>query len=198
MIRTLPRVPNACRSAAASALGDASQKINDLAREAVGCNGVFGAPASLVRVPSACADHTSIVSHLHNGPRSEPRQKGITPSTTGFDRNHVPHNGRSSHAWHNGTPAQRALVPHRHNERRHDGAGTTRLQDARFAARIARKGMAITLPRTPNGLPLSCAASIDRESDAVLPAFKMRTISRPRSGVSYSGVLGGSTDMLPR
>jgi hypothetical protein len=46
-------------------------------------------------------------------------------------------------------------------------------------------------------LPLSCAAPIDRESDAVVPAFKMRTISRPHSGVSYSGVLGGSADRWP-
>ncbi len=35
--------PNACRSAAASALQRAPQKANDLAREAVGCNGLFGA-----------------------------------------------------------------------------------------------------------------------------------------------------------
>ena len=52
----------------------------------------------------------------------------------------------------------------------------------------------VAATRRPNALPLSCAASIDRESDDVLPAFKMRTILRPRSGVSYSGVLGGSAD----
>ena len=43
----------------------------------------------------------------------------------------------------------------------------------------------------PNGLPLSCAALIDRESYCVLPTVKKGTILRTRSGVSYSGVLGG-------
>ena len=52
--------------------------------------------------------------------------------------------------------------------------------------------------KRPNGLPLSCAAPIDRESGGVLPAFKMPTILRPRSGVSYSGVLGGSANRLPK
>src|SRR5215216_6550742 len=49
-----------------------------------------------------------------------------------------------------------------------------------------------------NVLPLSCAAPLDRESDCVLPAFKNRTISRPHSGLSYSGRLGGSTDRMPK
>jgi hypothetical protein len=40
------------------------QKPNDLAREAVGWNGLFGAPASVVRVPIAYADHTGTGSRL--------------------------------------------------------------------------------------------------------------------------------------
>jgi len=42
----------------------------------------------------------------------------------------------------------------------------------------------------PNELPLSCAAPVEQESNWVLPAFKKAPISRPHSGVSYSGVLG--------
>ena len=49
------------------------------------------------------------------------------------------------------------------------------------------KGIAL---RPPNALPLSCAAPIDRNHSRVLPAFKKGTISRPHSGVSYSGGLG--------
>jgi hypothetical protein len=51
------RLPFSRRERAANHL----QKSTDLAREAVGCNGLFGAPASIVRVPPACADHTGIV-----------------------------------------------------------------------------------------------------------------------------------------
>jgi len=43
----------------------------------------------------------------------------------------------------------------------------------------------------PNGLPLSCAAPIDRDHARVHLALKNAPISRPRSGVSSSGGLGG-------
>jgi hypothetical protein len=43
----------------------------------------------------------------------------------------------------------------------------------------------------PNGLPLSCAALIDWNNVCVILTVKNRTISGPRSGVSYSGGLGG-------
>jgi hypothetical protein len=39
---TNPNGPTACRSAAASTLEKRTSKSNDLACEAVGCNGVFG------------------------------------------------------------------------------------------------------------------------------------------------------------
>jgi len=42
----------------------------------------------------------------------------------------------------------------------------------------------------PNGLALSCAASLDREGGRLIPAFKMATILEPQSGVSYSAGLG--------
>jgi hypothetical protein len=127
-----------CRSAAASAPQKVCQKANDLARAAVGWNGVFGAPASVVRVPTACADHTCTRSRLHNQPRSESRPAHDHACTTGFSLNHAQHttrlpitsaqhNGLPYHARHNGQSAQRAVVPHaapraparrkRHNER---------------------------------------------------------------------------------
>ena len=43
----------------------------------------------------------------------------------------------------------------------------------------------------PNGLPLSCAAPIDRDDYCVILTFKNGTISGPQSGVSYSGGVGG-------
>ena len=42
-----------------------------------------------------------------------------------------------------------------------------------------------------NGLPLSCAALRDRNHVCAHLALKNATILRPRSGVSYSGGLGG-------
>ena len=45
--------------------------------------------------------------------------------------------------------------------------------------------------RPPNGLPLSCAAPIERNDACVILACKNAPILGPRSGVSYSGLLGG-------
>jgi len=55
-------------SAAASALQQACQNVNDLAREAVSCNAVFGAPVSILRARVACADHIGTEPRRHNGP----------------------------------------------------------------------------------------------------------------------------------
>jgi hypothetical protein len=44
----------------------------------------------------------------------------------------------------------------------------------------------------PNGLPITRAALIDRESYLVKPAFKMAAILGPHSGVGCMGVLAGS------
>ena len=46
-----------------------------------------------------------------------------------------------------------------------------------------------------NGLPLSCAALIDWNGASAIPTFKKGTISRPHSGVSYSGGLGRTAAM---
>jgi len=59
------------------------QKANDLVREAVGCNDLFGDPVVVARSPPACADHTILVPRRQNGPRS-----GTTPIG-----NHALHNG---------------------------------------------------------------------------------------------------------
>ena len=99
------------------------QKANDLGRAAVGWNGMFGAPAFVVRVPPASADHPPMVPRRHNGRSvgitrlwdhalhnallAEPRTSGITLPTTGDL-----HNGPSSHVRHNALSAQRAFVPH--------------------------------------------------------------------------------------
>jgi len=66
---------------------------------------------------------------LHNGPQSEPRASGITSPITGNQ-----HNGLAYHALHNGPSAQRAVVPHLHNELLHDGDCTTSVQEGRFVA----------------------------------------------------------------
>ena len=100
-----------------------AKKLRSRAPEAVGCNAMFGVPASLVRAPRACANHACIVPRLHNGrsvsitpiwdhapqngPSSEPRPSGITLPITG-----CPHNGPSYHTPHNGQSAQRGFLPH--------------------------------------------------------------------------------------
>jgi hypothetical protein len=99
---------------------------------------------------AACADHPRTLPHRHDGRQSVPRPPGITPCTTGLDLNHA----------HRESPfPQRALcttsVPptpcitcSQHNERLyhtlhnglgHDGTGTTRVQDARFAPSTSKK-----------------------------------------------------------
>ena len=128
-----------CRLAAASA-GNASQKppISCAKRSAT-------AACSASRSSSlTCRQHeptTPARYHaLHNG-----RSVGITLSTEprevqrAFGRYHPQHNGLPSHALHNELSAQRAFEPRRHNGHRHDGGGTTRVQDARLVSSISKK-----------------------------------------------------------
>jgi hypothetical protein len=79
------------------------------------------------------------------GVGSESHASGITPCTTGLERNYVQHTTRlpttsalhhelSYHTLHNGQSAQRTFVPRLHNGRLHDGGGTTGVLEARFAA----------------------------------------------------------------
>jgi hypothetical protein len=50
----------------------------------------------------------------------------------------------------------------------------------------------IRLCHTPNGMPISRAAVQDRCHRRHTPALKMPPILRPRSGVGWMGVFGGS------
>ncbi len=101
-------------------------------------------------LPAACADHTRMVPHLHDG-----RSVGITPSTesrppprasigTTPIGNHAAQNGRPAPRafvprLHNGRTAQRACVPHRHNGRLHDGGAQPAFKEARFAASYRKR-----------------------------------------------------------
>jgi len=119
-------------------------------RSGVSYSGVFGGPSRRrgchrhgpttpseyhagttgVRSGSRPAQHYA----RQNGPQSEPRTSGITLPTTCTQ-----HNGRSDHTLHNELPAQRAVVPHRHAGRWHDGACTTGVKETRFATSPSKK-----------------------------------------------------------
>jgi len=160
----MTRRPTACRSAAASAppttfknerscarSGRLQRRVRRSGRGRLGC---------LPHVPTTPASY-----HISTtGVRSESHASGITPGRTGLEWNHAEHNGLSYHAWHNGQSAQRAFVPDRHNERRHDGGDTTRLQDVQITpSKMKRNGNHV--PRTPNGMRMSrrpCGESITK------------------------------------
>jgi len=161
---------------------------------------MFGAPASVVRVPKASADHTRIVPHRQNARSVGTTRIGNHACTTSFDRNHTQHtitppitcarhNGRSYHFCTTGTQHNRPPY--------HSGiTGTCTTELARRAFKkcgesLYQKRVADHAPRTPNGLPLSCAAPLEWESGGVILTVKNGTISGPRSGVSSSGVFGG-------
>src|SRR4051794_68035 len=79
-----------CRSVAASALQRAYQKRHDLAREAVGCNGVFGALVAVARVAtSMCRPLLHTITPSTTGVRSLSRASGITRRTTSLQPNHA-------------------------------------------------------------------------------------------------------------
>ena len=175
--------------------GNQLSKRPDLARRAAASAATAGWALRHVSFAcqKACADHTGMVPHWHDG-----RSVGLTHSW-----DHTRHNGPRSeprpaydHAAQNMHSAQRARRPHLHNGLLHNGVGTTRVHEAQFAASQRKEGVPTTPPDAQR-LPLSCAAWIDRESGDVLPAFKMRAILGPQSGVSYSGLLGGSAHKRP-
>jgi len=122
--------------------------------------------------------HAYLGSRPANGRQSEPRPSGITPSITG-----TPHHGRSYHALHHGHAAPRACEPRRHNGLGHDGGGTTGRQEARFVAFHQNRSVD-HVPRTPNALPLSCAAPIDRESTWAKSSFQKRPDLARRAAAS--------------
>ena len=112
--------------------------------------GMFGDPVAVAGMPPASADHTIMVPHRHNGPQSEPRPSGITPCTTGVDREPrpsritfpstcLPHNGRAYHTGTTSTQHNERSYHTLHNGLRHDGNGTTRLQEARFTTSKTKK-----------------------------------------------------------
>ena len=148
-------------SAAASAPTRVSKTHRSRARSGrlqrrVRCSGIRHSGCHPHGMTTPARNHAGIT-----GVRSEPRSSRITPCTTGLNRNHVQHNEPSYHTLHNELSAQRALVPLLHN-----GLGTTEPAYRAFNKRdpphqIKTRNVGHA-PRTPNGLPLSCAASIDR------------------------------------
>ena len=101
---------------------------------------MFGDPVEFARAASRMRrPHRHETTPCTTGVRSASRPSGSTPSTTGMHQNHVQHNELPYHTRHHGQSAQRAFVLRRHNERRHDGVGTTRLQEARLAALKSKK-----------------------------------------------------------
>jgi len=150
-----------------------------------------------------------------------PHRHGTTPAQRAFARNHAHLEARSAQRasiWNHAQHTITLGIPsNQHHERsyhahttsaQHNGpschfctTGFCTPQDrqnvpsGRPIRRIPNeKGMTITLPRVPNGLPLSCAALIDRNAVQLILAFKKARILGPRSGVGYSGGLGGSAD----
>ena len=129
------------------------QKPSDLVRAAVGWNAMFGAPVAVVRVagrmrrpqhPRITPAQRALIRTTHSiRPHlAERALNGITRSTrsgcaqrahrtTGFHTTYcttgAPHNEPSYHTLHHG--------------HRHDGAGTTGIPEAQFAASTSRKGM---------------------------------------------------------
>ena len=51
-------------------------------------------------------------------------------------------------------------------------------------------GMSL-MDEAPTGLPLHCAATLDRDGICLILTFQNAPILGPRSGVSYSSVFGG-------
>jgi len=139
------------------------------------------------RVRSGCQPHpptTPVWYHTGTtGVRSLSRASGITPCTTGLEKNHaqhtttlpwagLQHNGPAYHACTTGNPQNGRSYHALHHGRLHDGAGTTGLQEASFGSSI-EKGMATTCPGRRTAW-CSAAASAPQQ------ASKMPTISRAK------------------
>jgi len=120
------------------------------------------------------------------GVRSTSRPSGITQCIPGRNRNHAqhtirlartgaPHNGRANHTLHNAPSAQRACVPHPAQR----APARRRRHNARLGSAIRRiqidKGMAITLPRVPNG-GVQPRRHVDRNTCKHKTSLKIATI----------------------
>ena len=114
----------------------------------------------------------------------ESRTSGITPGTTGRDRNHaqhtimVPHNGHAAPLAfvphrHNEPSAPRVFVPHRHNGHRTPGPAERAFR-MRNCLQQKRKKDSDHAPRTPNGLAFSCRKRTAQDH------IKKATISRAK------------------
>ena len=141
--------PTDCRSAAASAANDLQKPTILCAKRSAATAGSASRSPSHARHPSVPATPA----RYHAGITCfdlESRTPGITPCTTGVDRE--PRTSGITLAY-NEPSAQRAFVPHLHNEPSaqrafvlllhnglwHDGEGTTRVRDARFARSKTKK-----------------------------------------------------------
>ncbi len=172
-------LPFSCRERAADHL----QKPNDLARAAVGCNGVFGAPVAVMRVASRMR---------------RPHPHGTTPARRAFNGttrmwDHVLHNGRSSeprpahdHAAHHGPSAPRASVPHVAQR----GSGATSVRTTRGITGFCTTKPAERAFRKPDSfhhIKMGCRSrspDAERQSSAAASAlgeaFKKPMISRAK------------------
>ena len=120
------------------------------------------------------------------GVRSLPRSCGITPSTTGVNRNHAQHTIQlpTTGAQHNEPPYHASITCAQHNEPSyhtlhhellHDGRRHNVPSGSPIRCYLIMKGMLPALPRVPNGLPFS---SRKRATTSVSKSER----SRARSG----------------
>jgi len=153
-------------------------------------------------LPPAWADHTILGPHRHNGravgttpicdhawhhgPRSVPRPAGITLHTTWF-----PHHGRSSHAGITGMPHHGRSYHTLHHEHRHDGGARRAFRKPDSLDHI-EKGNVDHVPRTPNGLPISCAATSRSgiRSSRCYVSKKLGSCGREAASTAWAGWAG--------
>jgi len=117
-----------------------TSKADDLAREAVGCNGLFGVPVAITRAASRLR---------------RPHHRGITLCITGLNLNHAQHKTRLPIT---GTPHNEPSYHTLHNGRGHAARPAERAFRKRNLPQAQQKGMAITPPREPNVLRFSGGA----------------------------------------
>src|SRR5215216_6354990 len=89
---TTLRPPNGLAFSCRERAGSSLQKANDLAREAVCCNAVFGDPVAIARVATRMRrPHRPGTTPSITGVRSVSRASAITPCTTDVNWYHTQH-----------------------------------------------------------------------------------------------------------
>jgi len=178
------------------------QNSNDLAREAVSWNTVFGAPVVVARVAGRMRrPHLHTLTTSTTGVRSGSRTSGITPCITGFDRNHTQHTIRLSTTslQHYGPSYQAGTTGNPHHERSYH-AGTTGFCTTKLAQRAFRKRNSPYqhqkrdvdhARRTPNDLRISCKR-------LVRPALSYVPFNRHRSSAFDCAPFGSACRLHAR